>query len=145
MKIYLDNCSLQRPFDDLSQDRIKGEAVAIIKILAICEAGTVELISSEVLEAEIFRILDGERKEKLLQILKVATHTVFAGGEIVRRAKELQGYGIKAFDALHFASAEADEANYFCTSDDKLLKNIKTVTDTKTEPVTPAELLEKLL
>jgi hypothetical protein len=30
MKIYLDNCCLNRPFDDLSQDRVYLEAEAIL-------------------------------------------------------------------------------------------------------------------
>lgn len=33
MKIYLDTCSLQRPFDDRSQMRIALEAQAILEIL----------------------------------------------------------------------------------------------------------------
>jgi hypothetical protein len=34
MKIYLDNRCLNRPFDDLSQDRVYPEAEAILSIVA---------------------------------------------------------------------------------------------------------------
>jgi hypothetical protein len=47
MKVYLDNCCLQRPLDDKSQIRIALEAEAVLSILAICESGILELISSE--------------------------------------------------------------------------------------------------
>lgn len=33
MKIYLDNCSLQRPLDDKSQIRIRLEAEAILAVI----------------------------------------------------------------------------------------------------------------
>jgi hypothetical protein len=52
MKIYLDACSLQRPLDNKSQIRVALEAEAILGVLALCEAGDLELISSEVLVFE---------------------------------------------------------------------------------------------
>jgi hypothetical protein len=45
MKIYLDMCSLQRPLDTKAQLRMAVEAEAILGIIALCEAGQVELIS----------------------------------------------------------------------------------------------------
>ena len=50
MKIYLDNCCLQRPLDNKSQVRVQLEAEAILAILAICEKGQIELITSEALD-----------------------------------------------------------------------------------------------
>ncbi len=42
MKIYLDNCCYNRPFDDQTQDRIHIESEAVLVILALREAlGTV--------------------------------------------------------------------------------------------------------
>jgi hypothetical protein len=49
MRIYLDTCSLQRPLDSKTHVRIILEAEAILGILALCESGKIELISSEVL------------------------------------------------------------------------------------------------
>ncbi len=53
MKIYLDNCALQRPLDDKSQMRIHLEAEAILSVLTLCKAGELDLLSSEALELEI--------------------------------------------------------------------------------------------
>jgi hypothetical protein len=52
MKIYLDMCSLQRPLDDRTQLRVLVEAEAILGVLALCDAGTVELIASDALVFE---------------------------------------------------------------------------------------------
>ena len=55
MKIYLDACSLQRPLDNKTQIRVALEAEAVLGVLALCEAGDLDLISSEVLAFEVAR------------------------------------------------------------------------------------------
>jgi hypothetical protein len=45
---------------------------------------------------------------------------------------------------LHLACAEAAEADYFCTCDDKFLKKAKALTDNKTTAVSPLELIEAI-
>jgi hypothetical protein len=47
MRVYLDRYSPQRPLDSKTQVRIVLEAEAVLGILALCEAGSIELISSE--------------------------------------------------------------------------------------------------
>ena len=47
MKIYLDCCCIQRPFDDRSQPRIAVEAEAILVVIALCESDHLKLISSD--------------------------------------------------------------------------------------------------
>ncbi|MGI8638464.1 MAG: PIN domain-containing protein [Pyrinomonadaceae bacterium] len=145
MKIYLDNCSLQRPLDDQSQPRIERETEAIIEILSFCEAGILTLISSEVLQTEINEISDFERKEASFGILEIARETVAVDSEIESRAKEFEKFGVRPFDALHLASAEAGNAEYFCTCDDKLLKKAKMRSDLKLKAVSPIKLLEEIV
>jgi hypothetical protein len=53
MKIYLDTCSLHRPLDSKTQIRIALESEAILGILTLCESGSLELVSSEVLIFEV--------------------------------------------------------------------------------------------
>ena len=47
MKIYLNCCCLQRPFDDRYQPRVAVEAEAILVVLALCESDHLEFISSD--------------------------------------------------------------------------------------------------
>ncbi|HSK71658.1 MAG TPA: PIN domain-containing protein [Pyrinomonadaceae bacterium] len=135
---------MQRPIDDQSQARIEQETEAVIIILSFCEAGTLMLVSSEVLQIEIGENLDLERKEMVLETLQVAEEIVLVNPIIEKRAQELEKYGIKAFDALHLASAEAGKADYFCTCDDKLLKKTKILDDLQVKAVSPIELLEEI-
>jgi len=62
MKIYLDNCSLQRPLDNKTQIRIAMEAEAILGVLEMVENGELELVSSDVLIYEINKTPRKERK-----------------------------------------------------------------------------------
>ena len=53
-------------------------------------------------------------------------------------------FGIKPLDALHLALAESGNADYFCTCDDKLLRNSKQVTNLMVKVVNPVELVQEI-
>jgi predicted nucleic acid-binding protein len=144
MKIYLDCCSLQRPFDDKSQPRIAVEAEAVLVILTMCESSQVTLISSEALQFEIGRIPDQGRKEEALAILKIAKENVTLIPELEVLARRLQASGLKTMDALHLASASISKADYFCTCDDKFLKKARNFEGLNTMVVSPTELIMEL-
>lgn len=144
MKIYLDCCSLQRPFDDRSQPRIAVEAEAVLVILAMCESNQVTLISSDVLQFEIGRIPDQSRKEESLEILKIAKKKVGLTQDIELLARRLQASGVQPLDALHLAAAALSKADYFCTCDDKFLKKARKYEGLDIAIVSPAELVMEL-
>lgn len=144
MRVYLDNCSLQRPLDNQNQTRIEQETEAIIEILAFCEAGSLTLVSSESLLFEINEIRDARRLAACVGILGIAKSHVVTDTLVVKRAAQLEAAGIKPFDALHIASAEAGEADFFGTCDDRLLKKTRTLTDIRVRTVSPIELFEEV-
>ena len=45
-RVYLDMCSLKRPFDDQRQPRVREEATAVAGIVARAEAGEIALVRS---------------------------------------------------------------------------------------------------
>ena len=144
MKVYLDTCSLHRPLDSKTQIRIMLESEAILGIIGLCEAGQIELISSEVLVFEVNRNPQIIRREFGLEVLSKASSFVSLNPQIEQRAGVLNKLGLKPLDALHLASAEEVQADYFCTCDDKLLKKAKVVGDVKTKVVSPLELIEEI-
>ena len=144
MRVYLDCCSLQRPFDDRSQPRIAVEAEAVLVILALCESHQVGLISSETLLFEIGRIPDQTREEDALAILKLSKETVELTAEVEALARRLSASGLKPLDALHLASASTAKADYFCTCDDKFFGKAKTLGGLGTTVVSPTELVMEL-
>jgi predicted nucleic acid-binding protein len=144
MRIYLDCCSLQRPFDDKSQPRIAVEAEAVLVILALCESGRLNLISSDALLFEISRIPDQDRRDDALAILKIAKETIELTTELESLAGRLEASGLKPLDALHLAFASALKADYFCTCDDKFLKKAQSFDKLNTRVVSPTELVMEL-
>jgi predicted nucleic acid-binding protein len=144
MKIYLDMCSIQRPLDTKSHPRIAVEAEAILGILTLCEAGQVELMTSETLAFELARNPHPVRKTYALDVLAKATVSIQTDKHIEEHARTLQAEGIKPVDALHLASAVAAKADYFCTCDDRFLKRAKAVDTGHTKVVSPLELITEV-
>jgi len=120
--IYLDVCALNRPFDDHSQDRVNIEAEAVLTILKRSQQDQWHLLNSEVIEIEISRIPDDDKRQKV-EILCLMLQKFIAVNDIIeKRAVELELFGFKPYDALHIACAEYGKAEVFLTTDDALLK-----------------------
>ena len=122
MKIYLDNCCLNRPFDDLSNDIVRHEAEAILTVVDRCENSTWQLLISDVLMHEINMNPNLDRRSKVLLLCRPASSIIKLSLEIFKRAAILQKAGIKTYDSLHVASAELGNADVFLTTDHILRK-----------------------
>ena len=120
MKIYLDVCCLNRPFDDQSQERIRLESEAVITILG--RSKTLTILTSETVDLEISKIPDEDRKQKVTLLYSISKVNIVIDDEIISRAKELNKKGFKSFDAFHIACAEKGQAEVLLTTDDQLLK-----------------------
>jgi predicted nucleic acid-binding protein len=125
MKLYLDACCLNRPFDDQLQTRGRLEAEAVLSILEMAEAGELEIIGCDIIDDELSQMPDNERREKVELFLALASSQVALTLAIEQRAIELQKWNIAPLDALHLASAESARADYFLTTDDDLLRRAK--------------------
>ena len=104
-KLYLDVCTLCRPFDDQNYARIKMETTAYNLILNAIQENQFEIIVSPVHHAEINAIKDKyERIDAQQTLFKFGT--VIMKKAIRPRAESLieQGFGIA--DAAHLAYAE---------------------------------------
>jgi len=121
MKIYLDVCCLNRPFDDQTQTRIHLESEAIVSILQRVEDDEWQLISSDAVAYEIQKTPNEERQERLWSLESRATMRVEITGSILQRAEEVEKLGFKTYDALHLSFAESAEVDVFLSTDDKLL------------------------
>ena len=144
IKIYLDSCCFNRPFDELSQDRVRLESEAVLTILNKCEIGVWDIFRSDILEDEIYRITDLFKRQKILRLYTSTSIYIEIDDDIIRRAKELQKFNIKSFDALHLASAEFGGADVLLTTDKKFL-NRAVSSDTKIKISNPAIWLTEVL
>ena len=144
MKIYLDLCAIQRPLDTPNQVRIVLEAEAVLGIINFCDSGQVELVSSEALLYEGEQNPLAIRQEHTRSVLAKAKSSVSIGEKERARAATFISFGLRSLDALHLALAEAGNVDYFCTCDDKLLRNAKRVKDLAVNVINPVDLVQEI-
>lgn len=122
MKIYLDTCSLNRPFDDQTQPRIRLEAEAVLWVLKQVDLGQFILCDSDVLRFENHNNTDFDKQAKVEELLKHGQEYAKITRSIEERARHLARQGMQPIDALHVASAESLKADVLLTCDDRFIK-----------------------
>ena len=123
MKIlYLDVCTLCRPFDDQNQLRIRLETDAVFLILRRIEMGLYRAVVSPAHHIEISAIRETSERLELKSLLdRLDNYCEYDLIKARSRAEGLIGMGFGIGDAAHVAFAE-QAAEVFITCDDKLLK-----------------------
>jgi predicted nucleic acid-binding protein len=121
MRIYLDVCSFNRPFDDQSQIRIRLEAEAKLKIQEEIRARKLQLVWSYILDYENSKNPYQERKFRISGWKDYAMMDIQESAELLETANGLQKEGLTRIDCLHIASAIAGKCEYFLTTDDRIL------------------------
>lgn len=145
LKLYLDNCCYNRPFDDIEQEKIKLETNAIENIFKRYVSKKIEIYKSIVIDLEISKIKsDSKRRqvEDLYDAMELAE--IDYSNEIKKRAIELKQYNIKYMDALHLAFAESKNIDYFITTD-RLLINASNRANLKIKVVNPIEFVMEVV
>jgi len=136
MKIYLDNCCFNRPFDDQKQLRIKLETEAKLDIQERIVQAKVELAWSYILDFENEANPFEQRKLAIKNWKVHACVDADETKEILGTAERFERMEVRSKDALHLACAIAMKCEYFLTTDDQLVKKASGITEIKvTDPV----------
>ena len=122
MKIYLDNCCFNRPFDDQSQLRIRLETEAKLKIQEEIREGNLKLAWSYILDYENMKNPYEERKGRINRWKDYAVSDIEEMFEVIEKANLINRKGFNKFDSLHIACAIISKCDYFLSTDDKILK-----------------------
>ena len=124
MRLYLDTCCFNRPFDERNnmQSYLEREAVLCILEMVISNSD-VEIIASEALDIEIHAIRDEQRREavKALVSHSQSCHVGIDENAVMRSQEIMALSKIRMFDALHLALAEGN-ADFLITVDKRLIK-----------------------
>ena len=122
MRIYLDNCCFNRPFDDQSSITIRLETEAKLDIQEKIKAGRFSLGWSYMLDFENSANPFLERQVEIHKWEEVSDSFVEETPEILSEMNTLLSNGLKPVDALHVACATALKCKYFLTVDKGILK-----------------------
>lgn len=145
LKLYLDNCCYNRPFDDLEQEKINLEANAIENIFRKHINKEVEIYKSMAIDFEISKI-KSDNKRRQVEDLYDAMELIEIdySEEIKQIAIELRQYNIKDMDSLHLAFAESNDIDYFITTD-RLLINVSKRANLKIKVINPIEFIMEVI
>jgi len=122
LKLYLDLCVYNRPFDFQGYDRIALESNAFIYLLEKIENENYSLVVSDALFYENNKNPNDQKKKQIFSYFKLAKENIRIDNFDIKRAKELIKIGFNEMDALHIAVAEKSKTDYFITCDDKIVK-----------------------
>jgi predicted nucleic acid-binding protein len=131
MRLYLDNCCFNRPFDDQSTLTIRLETEAKLHIQAAIRAGEYALGWSYILDFENAANPLAERRSEIQKWESLADAFVAETPAILTTMNALCAIGLKPLDALHLACAMALECDYFLTVDKGILKKARSITGTR--------------
>ena len=125
MRVYLDNCCYNRPYDDQSQLKIQMETLAKLEIQQQIRDKRLEQASSYILEAEN-AVNPFDRKRLDIQSFLDENTTVFVSisqdNAVRKLAAKIMSTGIRLMDACHIACAILADCDVFLSTDKRILK-----------------------
>ena len=143
IKIYLDMCCYNRPFDDQSQMRVRLETEAKLFVQSAIRQKRISLAWSYMLDYENSENPNGETKNAIAVWKAIAVDHCPSSDEVLAAGRGIMKHGINAKDALHIACAIRCGCERFITTDRKLIN--KTVPGIKiANPMSFAVEIEEL-
>jgi predicted nucleic acid-binding protein len=143
LRVYLDNCAYNRPYDDQTQMRINLETQAKLHIQELIRDGQIELVTSYVLDYENGQNRFEMQRTAIKQFMNENSSihvTAENNADVKSKALEIMKTGVKEKDALHVACAKKADCDYFISTDDRLLK----YQDDNMQLVTPEEFIRRM-
>ena len=125
--VYLDNCCFNRPFDNQQHPIVHLETQAKLFIQTEVVHGKLNLVWSFMLEYENSDNPYDDRMEQIALWKNIAHIIIAPAQQILIQTKSIERLGIKTKDAMHIACALFAKADYFITTDKKLIN--KTIQD----------------
>ena len=122
MRIYLDTCCYNRPFDDKSQISIQLESNAKLYIQKEISKGAYELVWSFILDYENKYNPQEDVRKNIQEWENKSVVYCKPTQKVLSKSIELESLGIGKNDAIHVACGILSKCKYFITTDYDLIK-----------------------
>jgi predicted nucleic acid-binding protein len=129
LKIYLDNCSYNRPFDDQNQVKIYLESVAKLHVQADIRGGKHILVWSYMSDYENNSSPYDEKRKAIAVWKDIAVEFCPPSNDILELGRKFMALGLKEKDSLHIACAVKSGCEYFITTDKKVLNKSRNISE----------------
>jgi hypothetical protein len=127
LRVYLDNCCYNRPFDEQKHDLIRLETEAKLIIQNNIKHGLYSLVWSFMLDSENDDNPSEDKREAIKLWRLIAAEYCPASDEILLNAKQFMAFGLRHKDAIHLACAIKHKCDYLLTTDKKFFNKDKRI------------------
>jgi predicted nucleic acid-binding protein len=134
MRVYLDNCCFNRPFDEQTSVIIRLETDAKLYVQELIRSGQLELCWSFVLDYENAANPFEEVRGQIAEWKKLAVADCMLTEKISKDSASFMALGLRQMDAAHIACAAHLGADCFLTTDKKILN----------KPITEIQILNPI-
>ncbi|MBN2444378.1 MAG: PIN domain-containing protein [Spirochaetales bacterium] len=132
IRLYLDNCCFNRPYDHQSYELIRLEIEAKLHIQDRIRNNALELVWSFILDFENSENPYEDQKEAIYEWKSIASLYIQPTEDIREKANELSmKNNIKSKDALHLACAIEAHCHFLLTTDKHMIKKAVDVPEVK--------------
>ncbi|MCL2382463.1 MAG: PIN domain protein [Treponema sp.] len=121
MRIYLDHCAFNRPFDEQKSINIQLETSAKLYIQNQIKLGKFDLVWSYMSDLENYNNPNIESKKSIQLWEFIAKYKCKSSDNVLVLGSKLKQKGIRTKDSLHVACAVESKCDYFITTDKGLL------------------------
>ena len=122
IRVYLDNCAYNRPYDDQTQPKVTLETLAKLHIQELALKREIDIVWSYILKFENSRNLFTAKREAIAQWEKISASFVQKSDSVTALARQIEATGIRPADSLHIACAISAQCDYMVTVDKRILK-----------------------
>ena len=122
IKVYLDICCYNRPFDDQMQIKIHLETEAILYIQDNIRKNEYKMVWSYMIDFENNNNPYEDKKRNITMWKGKASEYCSSSEDILLIGQDIMKHSIQAKDSLHLACAIKSNCDYFITTDSKLMK-----------------------
>ena len=128
LRIYLDNCCFNRPYDDQNLLSVFLETQAKLSIQELVRADELSLVWSTILDYENSRNPDDAIRDEISTWRKVSSIIIHRSESIIKNAVEINKSGIDKKDSLHIACAIDAKTDFFITTDKGIIRKRNFIT-----------------
>jgi len=141
VKLYLDNCCYNRPFDTQEQLTVRMETDAKLQIQESIKRGKHDLVWSFILDYENSANPQKSIGRKIAEWKALATEDIDYSVEVENKAAEYLKLGIRQKDASHIACAVEANCDFFLTTDKAILNKSKSISSV--EIINPIDFIRR--
>lgn len=140
IKIYLDNCCFNRPYDGQSNKMVYLETEAKLFIQDLIKKKDIDIVWSYILEFENDNNPDKDIKGIILEWKDYSVNIVTESEKILKNAHIYNKLGLGIKDSLHLACSVEAEADFFITTDKLIIKKRDLIKEIKI--LNPVDFIE---